>query len=249
MTRTLFVTGTDTGVGKTTVSLGLLAAWRRRGLKLAALKPAETGCMPRHGETLWPDDAGRLREAAGLAHVPIGIVCPNRYALPAAPSVAARREQRAFDLHAVVRARDALLAGAPDVLLVEGAGGLLVPYGNGRTSVDVALALAPLAMLIVARAGLGTINHSALTVSELRRRDLPIAGIVLNRVRMESDPSEDDNAREIHALTGVPVLGTLPHLPSGEASDLARLEHAVDRAIDVNALFESLAPTTRPVGA
>ena len=64
--RTVFVTGTDTGVGKTTVSVGLLGAWRRRGLRLAVLKPAETGCMPRNGEALWPDDDGRLREAAGV---------------------------------------------------------------------------------------------------------------------------------------------------------------------------------------
>jgi len=241
MTRTIFVTGTDTGVGKTTVSVGLLGAWRRRQLRLAALKPAETGCMPRHGETLWPEDAGRLREAAGLIDTPIALVCPNRYALPAAPSVAGRREQRPFDLNAVIRARDTMIQPGPDLLLVEGAGGLLVPYGNGVTAVDLAQALGPLSMLIVARAGLGTINHTALTVAELRRRDLRIAGVVLNRVHAESDPSEADNAAEIHALTGVPVLGTLPHLPASEATDLATLIHAVERALDVDALFESLA--------
>ena len=241
MTRTIFVTGTDTGVGKTTVSVGLLGAWRRRHLRLAALKPAETGCMPRHDETLWPEDAGRLREAAGQIDTPISLVCPNRYALPAAPSVAGRREQRPFDLNAVIRARDTMIQTAPDLLLVEGAGGLLVPYGNGATAVDLALALAPLAMLIVARAGLGTINHTALTVAELRRRDLRIAGVVLNRVHAESDPSEADNAAEIQTLTGVPVLGTLPHLPAAEAADLATLTHAVERALDVDALFESLA--------
>jgi dethiobiotin synthetase len=241
MTRTIFVTGTDTGVGKTTVSVGLLGAWRRRQLRLAALKPAETGCMPRHGETLWPEDAGRLREAAGLIDTPIALVCPNRYALPAAPSVAGRREQRPFDLNAVIRARDTMIQPGPDLLLVEGAGGLLVPYGNGVTAVDLAQALGPLSMLIVARAGLGTINHTALTVAELRRRDLRIAGVVLNRVHAKSDPSEADNAAEIHALTGVPVLGTLPHLPASEATDLATLIHAVERALDVDALFESLA--------
>jgi dethiobiotin synthetase len=241
MTRTVFVTGTDTGVGKTTVSVGLLGAWRRRQLRLAALKPAETGCMPRHGEALWPEDAGRLREAAGQVDLPISLVCPNRYALPAAPSVAGRREQRPFDLGAVIRARDTLIHSRPDLLLIEGAGGLLVPYGKGATAVDLALALAPLSMLIVARAGLGTINHTALTVAELRRRDLRIAGIVLNRVHAESDPSEADNAAEILALTGIPVLGTLSHLPAHEAGDQATLTHAVERSLDVDALFETLA--------
>jgi dethiobiotin synthetase len=246
--RTLFVTGTDTGVGKTTVGVGLLAAWRRRGLKLAALKPAETGCMPRHGESLWPEDAGRLRDAAGLLDIPIHQVCPNRYALPAAPSVAARREQRPFDLDAVVHARDTLAASAPDVLLIEGAGGLLVPYGQGRTAVDLALALAPLAMLIVARAGLGTINHTALTVAELRRRNLPIVGVVLNRVRAESDVSEEDNAHEITALTGVPVLGTVAHLTASEATDVASVAHAVERAVAVDALYDLLEVTRRAGG-
>jgi dethiobiotin synthetase len=240
MMRTLFVTGTDTGVGKTTVSVGLLGAWRRRQLRLAALKPAETGCMPKHGESLWPEDAGRLRAAAGLLDTPIALVCPNRYALPAAPSVAARREQRPFDLHAVLRARDTMIQSSPDLLVIEGAGGLLVPYGHGATAVDLALALGPLSMLIVARAGLGTINHTALTIAECRRRDLRVAGVVLNRAHAASDPSEADNAAEIHALTGVPVLGTLPHLPSGEATDLATLTHAVERALDVDALYESL---------
>lgn len=241
MTRALFVTGTDTGVGKTTISVGLLGAWRRRHLRVAALKPAETGCMPKYGEALWPEDAGRLREAAGLTDVPIARVCPNRYALPAAPSVAGRREQRPFDLNAVIRARDAQLETQPDLLLIEGAGGLLVPYGDGATAVDLALALGPLSMLIVARAGLGTINHTALTIAECRRRHLRVAGVVLNRVHAESDPSEADNAAEIHTLTGVPVIGTLPHLPASESSDLATLIHAVERALDVDALFESLA--------
>jgi dethiobiotin synthetase len=240
MTRTVFVTGTDTGVGKTTVSVGLLGALRRRDLRVTALKPAETGCVPKHGEALWPDDAGRLRDAAGQNDLPISLVCPNRYALPAAPSVAGRREQRPFDLNAVIRARNAMLDTHPDLLLVEGAGGLLVPYGNGATAVDVAHALGPLSMLIVARAGLGTINHTALTVAECRRRDLRIAGIVLNRVHAESDPSEVDNAAEIHALTGVPVLGTLPHLVTSEGSELPTLIHAVERALDVDALYEAL---------
>ena len=240
MTRTIFVTGTDTGVGKTTVSLALLAAWRRRGLRVAAMKPAETGCAPRDGEDLWPEDAVRLREAAGQTATPLALVCPNRYALPAAPAVAARHEQRPFDLDAVRRARTELLAEHPDVLLVEGAGGLLVPFGPELTTVDVARAFAPVSVLVVARASLGTINHSALTVAELRRRELPVAGIVLNRVLAEADPSEQDHAREIEALTDVRVLGTLAH---GAAT-----AEAIEQAIDVDALYRSL-PVTRPGGA
>jgi dethiobiotin synthetase len=243
MTRTIFITGTDTGVGKTTLSIGLLTAWRRRGLNVTALKPAETGCVPRHHESLWPEDATRLRDAAGQSQLPLAVVCPNRYALPAAPSVAARREQRPFDLAAVQRARATLLADDPDLLLIEGAGGLMVPYGPGITAVEVALALAPLAVLIVARAALGTINHTALTISELRRRELPIAGVVLNRLGAQADASEEDNASEIHALTGVPVLGTLAHLATPANADAAVLADAVEDALDLDALYRSLPPT------
>ena len=248
MTGTIFVTGTDTGVGKTTVSIGLLAAWRRRGLHVVAMKPAETGCSPRGHESLWPEDAARLRDAAGHPELSFETVCPNRYALPAAPSVAARREHRPFDLTAVKRARTALLARGPDVLLAEGAGGLMVPFGPGLTSIEVAQAFSPVAVLIVARAGLGTINHTALTTLELRRRDLPVAGIVLNRVRAEADPSEEDNAHEIHALTGIPVLGTVAHQPLAAATDANALADAVESAMDVEALFRSL-PLTRPADA
>ncbi len=248
MTRALFITGTDTGVGKTTFSVGLLAAWRRRGLRVAALKPAETGCRPAHDEALWPEDAARLRAATGQLDQPIATVCPNRYALPAAPSVAARREGRAFDLDAVRLARAALVVGAPHALLIEGAGGLLVPYAPGLTGADLARALAPIAVLIVARAGLGTINHTALTVFELQRRDLPIVGVVLNRVHAEVDASEADNPREIQSLTGVPVLGTLQHVAEAAAQSLETLGAAVDSAIDVDALFGAL-PISRPGAA
>jgi dethiobiotin synthetase len=247
--RSVFVTGTDTGVGKTTVSVGLLGAWRRRQHRVAAIKPAETGCLPRHGEALWPEDAGRLRDAAGLTDQPIDVICPNRYEIPAAPSVAGRREHRPFDLDAVLRSRDALARRDPELLLVEGAGGLLVPYGNGATAVDLALALRPISMLVVARAGLGTINHTALTIAVCRRRELPVVGVVLNRVRLERDPSEDDNAAEIEALTGTPVLGTVEHLPDPSATDLGALIDAVERALDVEALFAALAGSTRPARA
>jgi dethiobiotin synthetase len=243
--RTIFVTGTDTGVGKTTISIGLLTAWRARGYRVAALKPAETGCMARDAEALWPEDAARLREAAGDPRWPLELVCPHRYALPAAPAVAARHEQRPFDLAAVRRSRDAFLAERVDALLVEGAGGLLVPFAPGITTIEVAAALAPISVLIVARASLGTINHTALTVSELRRRDLPIAGIVLNRTNATPDPSEADNAEEIRLLTGVPVLGTLPHLEAPHGVDLGA---ALERILDAEALYRSLTPT-RPAGA
>jgi dethiobiotin synthetase len=220
--RAYFVTGTDTGVGKTLVAAGLLANARARGLTVAALKPAETGCVGGVAA-----DGQLLRAAAAAEDLPLETTVPHRYAAPVAPAVAARTEGHPFSLRRTLAAFD-VLAGA-DFVLVEGAGGLLVPFADDLLGADVAAALG-IPLLIVARAGLGTINHTLLTVAEARRRELVIAGIILNRVRAEADASEATNAAEIARLSGVPVLGTVEHIPAGDRQNPAALAAAVARA-------------------
>jgi dethiobiotin synthetase len=200
--RGLFVTGTDTGVGKTEVSCALIAAARADGLDLAAMKPAQSGITP--GE---PSDADRLRAAAGGGDPP-ELVCPYAFAAPLAPGVAARLAGVELRLEVILEAARAL-AARHAALLVEGAGGLLVPLTPRHTYADLAQALG-LPVLVVARAGLGTVNHTALTVEALRARRLPVAGIVLNRTSAEVDPSMPHNAAEIERLTGASVLASLP---------------------------------------
>jgi dethiobiotin synthetase len=199
--RGLFVTATDTGVGKTEVACALLRAARARGLDAGAMKPAESG----GGEGR--SDCERLREAAGGADLP-ALVCPYRFQAPVAPGVAARLEGVTPSLARIVAAAEAL-ANRHAALIVEGAGGLLVPMGEDFTVADVAKALA-LPVLVVARSGLGTINHTALTCEALRSRGLAIAGVVMNRVAAGGDPSEATNAAEIERLTGTKVLARLP---------------------------------------
>ncbi len=212
--RGLFVTGTDTGVGKTQVACALLRLWREAGLRPAALKPAETGCQPQ------PEDAVALREAAGNVD-PLEQVCPFQLRDPLAPAVAARREGRTLSLEKVLDCARALSAGDRP-LLVESAGGLLVPFTERETNADLAQALG-LPVLVVARAGLGTINHSALTVEALAHRGLHLRAIVLNRaLGAPPDLSEEDNASEITRLTGVRVLGPLP-VVAGPEERRARL--------------------------
>jgi len=205
--RGLFVTGTDTGVGKTEVAVALVAGWRARGLDVVGMKPAQSGYTP--GEE---SDAARIR-AAGGGDDPEELVCPYAFAAPLAPALAARVEGRAvsFD-HVLACARELLRRHA--ALLVEGAGGLLVPLTENRTFADLAWALG-MPVLVVARAGLGTVNHTALTCEILRVRGLEIRGVVLNRPTPASDPSEPYNAAEIERLTGVRVLDSLPHLADG----------------------------------
>jgi dethiobiotin synthetase len=218
--RAYFVTGTDTGVGKTAISIAILTALRRRGLGVAALKPAETGCRVEGGVLLGSDGIG-LRAAAGLEDVPLDVIAPHRYQTPVAPAVAARLEERPFSLPRVLKCRDTLVARAPHLFLVEGAGGLLVPYVDDFLGADLAAALG-LPLLIVARAGLGTINHTLLTVAEARRRGLAIAGVILNRSSAERGISEDTNAGEIERLGDVRVLGLLPYVgPEPDAGALA----------------------------
>jgi dethiobiotin synthetase len=203
--RGLFVTATDTGVGKTEVACALLRAARAAGLDAVGMKPAQSGATP--GE---PTDAERLLEASDGVE-PLEAICPYALRAPLAPAVAARLEGKEISLPRLLEAARAL-AARHAALIVEGAGGLLVPLTERETYADLAAALG-LPVLVVARAGLGTVNHTALTVEALRRRGLAIAGIVLNRTAPEDDPSVPHNAGEIARLTGIAPAALLPFVP------------------------------------
>jgi dethiobiotin synthetase len=188
--RGFFVTGTDTGVGKTVVTGGLAAALRARGLTVGILKPVQSGAMADDPE----GDAGKL-----------GAECVYAFAAPLAPLVAARMEGAAVELEPVVRAAERL-AAANDILLVEGAGGLLVPLAEGLLVADVAQALS-LRLVVVARAGLGTVNHVLLTLEAARSRGLAVAAVVLNG---DGDTSTPDNPGMIDAFGRAPLVLRVP---------------------------------------
>jgi dethiobiotin synthetase len=220
--RTLFVTGTDTGVGKTAVAAGLVRWALRRGRRPIPFKPAETGCLPD------AEDARLLWEASGRP-VPESAVCPFRFRLPAAPAQAARAEGAAIPLDEVLQ-RAADLAGRGDLLILEGAGGLLVPYGPGWTAADLIQRLA-CPVLVVARTALGTINHSALTVRELRRRQVEVAGLILNQTTPEAAPHERGSFPLVAEATGLPPLGPIPWLDRPRDPD--HLADALEAALGV----------------
>ncbi len=202
--RGLFVTATDTGVGKTEVACALVAAARASGLDAVGMKPAQSGASP--GEA---SDADRLHAASGAVE-PLEALCPYSFSAPLAPAVAARAEGREVSFPRLVEAARALAARHAAVV-VEGAGGLLVPLTERETFADLAVALA-LPVVVVARAGLGTVNHTALTVEALRGRGLVVAAIVLNRTAPADDPSVPHNAVEIARITGIAPCATLPFL-------------------------------------
>ncbi len=205
----LLVTGTDTGVGKTFVACALIAALRARGRRVAVMKPVETGV---EGE---PGDARRL-QAAAADPAPLDDVCPYRLRAPLAPAVAARLEGVTIDLERIA-ALVGRRAAAADVLLVEGAGGLLVPLVGRTTWVEFTARLG-LPLLIVGANRLGTINHCALTARAAAAAGIAVRGFVLSQPAAATDVSAATNADTIAALTDLPCLGVLGHCPSPEAA-------------------------------
>ena len=209
-----FIAGTDTGVGKTEIARALCALLRERGWAPLALKPVETGCAPDA-----PEDALALRDACGSQQA-LDDLCPYRFGLPAAPLVAAQAEGRSIDLLRI----EQIVARAKAPIVVEAAGGLLVPLAREAAALDPADRAPPQALitnldladrlrlpvLLVGRAGLGTLNHCALSVQALERRGLEVAAVVLNRVAPQDDPSVERNARWVRELTGARVLGPTP---------------------------------------
>jgi dethiobiotin synthetase len=205
----IFVTGTDTGVGKTWIAAGLTATLRQWGLKAVYFKPIQSGCPEEDGR-LVPTDTRLAQELAGLSE-PLERLTPIALRLPLAPGVAAELEGVEVDLERVAAAfRE--LAGSYEFFVVEGAGGLYVPLIGTRFLVLDLIRWLHLPLLVVARASLGTINHTALTVLAARRAGLPVAGVVLNRFPDHPSLAEETNPELIEAITEVAVLGRVPEV-------------------------------------
>ena len=220
--RGFFVTGTDTGVGKTLVACALVRGLRTRGLDAGAMKPVETGV----GE-VGPLDALALRRAAGDED-PLEDVCPLRYALAAAPTVAASADGRDVEVWAIRQAYERL-AVRHDCVIVEGAGGLLVPVAEQLSMADLAREL-ELPLLVVARAALGTINHTLLTLEVAVARGLSVAGVVISHAGGVLSGADAANLQALRDALGPALVGEIPPLPEG-------VEPAAD-AIDLDALLE-----------
>ena len=215
MKKGLFITGTDTGVGKTVVAAALAASLRADGVNVGVMKPVATGCVRRR-EGLVSEDAEFLAKAAD-APEPLEEIAPIRLAEPLAPTVAAARAGIPLDLVPMWRAWDRLRK-AHDVMLVEGIGGALCPVTPTQCVADLAQRF-HLPVLVVARPALGTINHTAMTVEVLRARGLEVAGIVVNRYQHDTDDvAQLTNPDEIQRVTGAPVLGLVADDPATDVS-------------------------------
>lgn len=208
-TRGLFVTGTDTGVGKTHVTARFVRALREAGRSVGAYKPVCSGAtIDPDGRRSW-EDVERLHAATG-GTLPRERVGPQCFDAPLAPPVAAAREGRSVDIDAIHTGLEWWL-GRVEALFVEGVGGLLCPLTESTDIADLARDVG-FPLLIVARAGLGTLNHTLLTLDAADRRGLDVAAVVLNHATAPGDDDESlaSNAEELRTRCGAPVFGPLP---------------------------------------
>ncbi len=205
-----FITGTDTGVGKTVVAAALALCLKRRGIQVAVMKPVETGVGNHDGR---PSDGDRLRSVVGVDD-PIELISPYRFSPPLAPLDAARLGGITIDVKRIVDAYRQL-AARQALLIVEGVGGVMVPL-TPRLLVRDLIAQLSLPAVVVGRATIGGVNHALLTVEGLRQRGITIVGIALNLAEpphgsSEGPRQEDSTVGLVREFSGVPVIGPIRH--------------------------------------
>lgn len=228
--RGVFVTGTDTGAGKTLVSCAILAALRRRGMRVAAYKPVETGCRS-DGGRLVGEDCERLAAATGQNVVDLAAYL---FAEPAAPLVAARAEGRSIQRNVLLERFHAIARGI-DFVLVESAGGLMVPVTEDSTTRDLARELG-LPVLVVVASRLGCINHALLTIETLRGSGIGISGFVMNDPGIEADYvlARRTNHDVLRRFAGVPDLGAMPYVEPARRGDLGHLASTAEESLAID---------------
>ena len=212
-----FVTGTDTGVGKTLVSCGLLQALAERGLKVVGMKPVAAGARLEEGR-LVNDDVQAIR-AAGNVDAHPDLVNPYCFAQGIAPHIAAAEAGVSIDLEQVKTAY-AGLAALADRVIVEGAGGFEVPLGPGSSMADVAAGLG-LPVILVVGMRLGCLNHALLTARAVASSGLRLAGWVANHIDRDM-PYADENVEALSARLPAPLLARIPWSQGVDASHVAR---------------------------
>ncbi|SFL36917.1 dethiobiotin synthetase [Paenibacillus sp. 1_12] len=233
--RGLFITGTDTGIGKTIITAAITAMLRAEGLNVGVWKPVQTGVLLGSGIT----DAERLLKSTGIHERPEA-VAPFTFEAPLTPLLAAKQAGVTLTLDKLIAAGIPLIQRY-EALLIEGAGGVAVPLTDTALVADL-IAELRIPALIVARSGLGTINHTLLTVTFLRNLGVPIVGIIMNDgelCELHDDPSVAANAELIEQYSGLKVLGRFPRLHAEANSET--LIHTIRKTIQFAPIRQALA--------
>ncbi len=211
-----FVTGTDTGVGKTLASCALLRAFAARGLRAVGMKPVAAGCEALAGDMLC-DDVERLR-AAGNVEAPGELVNPYAFLPPVAPHLAAAQSGVEISL-GVIAAACGRLGALAEVVIVEGAGGWRVPLNPREDTADLAQRLG-LPVILVVGMRLGCLNHALLSAQSIAASGLPLAGWIANRID-PAMPLFDENVQALRERLPAPLLGVLPYQTNADDARMA----------------------------
>lgn len=203
LSKGIFVTGTDTGVGKTMVTAAIAWNLKQAGRSVAVMKPVQTGTI-----VSGPTDIEFVQEVLGSDHQ-IDVACPFSFPDPVAPLVASMLAGERIQIDKIIESYNQLSANN-DFVIVEGAGGLLVPILEDYFMSDLALDL-DLPLLIVSRPNLGTINHSLLTIESAEKKGLEVAGVVISNFPWDPGIPEQTNPELLLSMTGVSLLGILPN--------------------------------------
>ncbi len=232
----LFLTGTDTGVGKTLIAGAIARALVTLGVDCGVMKPIETACRYR-GKRLIPADGSYLR-AAACSDEALESITPYRYRLPLAPYAAAMENKaKPVDLKKIVTAYKQLQK-RHDFMIVEGIGGLMVPLTAKHHLIDL-IRMLELPVLLVARSGLGTLNHCLLSIRTGEHMGLPFLGIVLNRTSQKKTASETANRGILAEQTSLPVLGPFPYL-ARQGKQEARITQSAKTLARIPSMMETL---------
>jgi len=245
----VFITGTDTGVGKTIVSSAIALGLQQKGVKVGIMKPVQTGAIMKEGDR-FSSDAEFMKKALGeegrKPDSPFSFNPHIPYLLkePLAPFVAAQCEEVDIEPSRILQAAE-WLQGHYSFLVVEGAGGIMVPVSQDYLMIDLIRNLG-FPVVLVARATLGTINHTLLTLEALRNKDIPIVGVVLNHASFSPvGICEKTNPEVIEAFGKVNILGVLPHFSSlsmeqgiiGDLADLAQKHLDLEKLLSLTGSF------------
>lgn len=230
MPKGFFITGTDTGVGKTIIAGVIIRVLRLMGRKAAGMKPIESGCS-RQGGCLLPFDAMSLKQAAHMEE-PLTDIAPCCFETPLAPLPASEIEMYDVGIPSIMAAFSKL-SQKYETVVVEGIGGLLVPITKDYSVADLAVGLG-LPLVVVAKPGLGTINHTMLTVQYALGRGLTVAGVIINYTSPpENSLAEQTNPKVLSQICPAPVIGIFPYMKE-------ITEEAIDRAALKNLDLETL---------
>ena len=224
MSKTIFITGTDTDVGKTVITACLAAALLRKGKKVAVYKPVQCGNLLK-GKIKSPD-LEIVRKMSGISENCLFNDYSFKFA--SSPHLAAELENKKVDVNSIKKHYKEI-SKKFDYVLIEGAGGLLVPLTRDYNVLDLINDLS-VPVLVVARAGLGTINHTSLTINALKSKNVEIRGIILNYFK--GGLIEDDNKKIIEQLNSVPVIGIVPF-----SKNLEKLSENSEKYIDMDKIF------------